>query len=77
MTGFFEEAEGVRSMTRLTLFLVTLAILSLVAVIDVYTLRAKEPSAAIITSLCGALSILAVKFAVAVINRNPAENAAQ
>ena len=73
MIGFFEESQGVRSMTRLAIFW-TLVLASLVvAVIAVYALRG-SPNATVISALVGALGALVLKGCVAIINRNGGDN---
>jgi hypothetical protein len=74
MTGFFEESEGVRSMTRLTIFLVTLLIAAVVATACVYVLRGK-PDAAVVAAIGGLLLTLVAKGVVAIINRNSGSDA--
>ena len=68
MIGFLEESEGVKSSTRL--FAAVLLVLTAVvtATMCVYVLR-KDPSAAVITALVGALGALVAQGAVAIVKR--------
>ena len=72
MTGFFEESKGTWSMTRLTIFLITLCIMALVGSVCYYLIKGK-PDAAVIAAVGGIMLTLVAKGAVAILNRNSGE----
>lgn len=72
MTGFFEESKGTRSMTRLTIFLITMCITALVGSVCWYLIKGK-PDAAVLGAVGGIMLTLVAKGAVAIINRNSSE----
>lgn len=67
--GFFEEDEGVSSMTRLAIFWLLVLATGLVAAIIAYALRGK-PDAGVLGALGVALSAVVLHGAVAIKNRN-------
>jgi hypothetical protein len=76
MIGFLEEAEGVRSSTRLfTLLLIALTAV-LVGTICVYVLKVGvSASAAVIAALVGGITSLGAWGSVAIYNRNHGDDA--
>ena len=70
MAGFFEEENGDRSMTRLTIFALVLCIAAVVATTCVYVLHSAKPDAAIVGGLAGVLGALVLKGIVAIIRKD-------
>lgn len=69
MTGYTEESPGVRSMSRLSILLLTICAMVIVAATSVYVLRSPDPSAAVIAAMGGLLTPIVVQGAVAIIKR--------
>jgi hypothetical protein len=69
MTGFFEESEGVHSMTRLTIFLLTWCTIALTGALCWYLLF-RHPEASVIVAVGGVLITLVIHGSVAIVNRN-------
>lgn len=70
MTGFFEESPGVRSMTRLVLFITIIAALLVVIATCGYLVFVKEPKSSAIVAMTGMLAALVANGVVAIIKRN-------
>jgi hypothetical protein len=73
VTGFFEESEGVRSMSRLAIFVLLLLAAALVGAIVGYVFYVPTPSDAVILALVAALTAVVFNGAVAIIKRNGGE----
>lgn len=74
MTGFLEESEGVRSMTRLTIAVLLALTTAVVAVLCWYVLRNPKPSATILGALTTLVTALVLNGTVAIINRHVPSN---
>lgn len=70
MIGFFEESEGVRSMTRLTIAWLMVLATAVIGTVCYYVLKGK-PESAVLMALGGILLTLVVKGIVAIRSRNP------
>jgi hypothetical protein len=68
--GFLEESAGVRSMTRLTIAAIVVAVLALVGHRVLVTSIKGKPEATVLSALAGVLGALVAKGCVAIINRN-------
>lgn len=68
-TGFLEESEGVRSMSRLTIAWMSLLATAIVATTCYYVVK-RDVRAEVIVALGGMLLTIVAKGAVAIINRN-------
>jgi hypothetical protein len=75
--GFLEESTGVRSMTRLAILWLLVLTTAVVAVACWYLLRTHPPDAAVLGALATVLGALVYKGAVAIKNRNAADDDAK
>jgi hypothetical protein len=69
MAGFFEESAGVRSMTRLVMFILTLLSAVVTGAIVVYVFRCEKVEPEVILALVGALGALVLNGVVAIAKR--------
>ena len=75
MIGFLEEAEGVKSSTRLFAAVLLALTTLVVATICVYVLKlGKDASAAVVGALVGAVTALVAQGAVAIVKRSDAND---
>lgn len=69
MTGYLEEAPGVKSSTRLLAFLLMACVVAVIVFIGVYVLGRPKPEAAVVASLAGVVTALVAQGIVAIFNR--------
>lgn len=76
MTGFLEEAPGVRSMTRLVILILSVLTALVVGTVCWYVLRRPAPDAAIVGALAGVIGALVLNGVVAIAKRGGVDDAA-
>lgn len=69
MTGFLEESEGVRSMTRLAILILCVLVVAVVGTICWYVLHTDAPTADVILALAAVLAALVLNGIVAIVKR--------